>query len=284
MNVWDENLLFLNSYKYANIYHSLGSNWCVDALDSLGLEQNFVLVNLCADLGYYERDAYDALRSKYHPTFLLAHPDISKLRWNMAENHSHFKYATEDIDASEADITEKFKNADVIIDNKGAIWNVLCKPNPKKKLLKILKNYRKMMRSDKSVLLIDYYDACYLKFFCQFLTWGANNVDKRFRIIKTFGEESTYMLFKDLFGKKFLDTIVTPMHINKDDKDKPLSKKFDVAYITREKLDILIKKAEETSEKRYDTSGLRESFKIVGINAVAILATAFLWTFLIGEL
>lgn len=248
MNVWDENLLFLNSYKYANIYHSLGSNWCVDALDSLGLEQNFVLVNLCADLGYYERDAYDAL------------------------------------DASEADITEKFKNADVIIDNKGAIWNVLCKPNPKKKLLKILKNYRKMMRSDKSVLLIDYYDACYLKFFCQFLTWGANNVDKRFRIIKTFGEESTYMLFKDLFGKKFLDTIVTPMHINKDDKDKPLSKKFDVAYITREKLDILIKKAEETSEKRYDTSGLRESFKIVGINAVAILATAFLWTFLIGEL
>ena len=58
-------------YWYINTYNGLGSQWLIDGLKKLRLRSGFTFVNLSANYGDYEKDAFLSLEKSILLIFIL---------------------------------------------------------------------------------------------------------------------------------------------------------------------------------------------------------------------
>ena len=63
--------LYTEKHWYINTYNSLGSEWLINSLNRLNLPKGYVFVNLSANAGYYERDAYLVHKEEYNPRYYI---------------------------------------------------------------------------------------------------------------------------------------------------------------------------------------------------------------------
>lgn len=66
--------IYTNKFWYLNTYKSLGSHWLQESIEKLPLNrENYVLVNLSANAGYYEKEVYENHFKKFNnpPVFSI---------------------------------------------------------------------------------------------------------------------------------------------------------------------------------------------------------------------
>ena len=85
---------------------------------------NYTLVNLSANRGYYEWDAYNSHKS-YNPTYYLGDIIAEDLKDKKGEGDESFHYLEGNTDATKFDTSNLKEKADVIVDCKGALWHQL---------------------------------------------------------------------------------------------------------------------------------------------------------------
>lgn len=233
--------LYKDGFWYNNTYDSLGSDWLIDSLMKQNLRKNYVLVNLSANEGKYEEDAYKwSISNNFLPKYYIG--DLIGL--DLYKNKKDYKrFIFLHCDKDVYDIAPSYipKKADIIIDCKGAIWHSLSnKELEKQNLIKLLTNYKDLLRTDESIILIDYYKLPYIKYLINNVKYHFSNSNYKERQIKYFGERSTYECLQDLFGKHILNELIIPLHINKYNINYPLTRHMDTAVITKDNLIELI--------------------------------------------
>lgn len=221
-------------YWYINTYESLGSDWLIHSLEKLGLPDKFVFANFSANAGFYERDAYQNLKDKYNPKFFIGDILASRITQRPVGNFDNFIFVDGDNDISVIDISSlSIPKADVILDCKGALWHTLTGIKCKKKQLEnLLANYKKMLKNEQAILLIDFYKYPAFIYFNISFVWDFFKINKKRRVIKHFGERSTRHFLEVFFGKKFIKMHVQSLDVEKDVEGKPLAKYMNTAFIT----------------------------------------------------
>lgn len=223
--------LYSKSSWYMNNYISLGADWLIEALNQIELEKTFKLVNLSANAGYYERDAYIAMRGKgFSPEFILSDICAENLKDEPAVFDEKFMFKKENQDACNM-IEESFFDADVVIDNKGALWYSLL--GGRDRLLSLLTNYLKILKPG-GVLIIDkYLNNGFYYFFVRLQNLILN---RRKGKIKRVQERSTFELLTKRLGKKKINSIGKEIDVSKKDNEYPLAADLKVLVISRSEL------------------------------------------------
>ena len=158
--------IYVNQFWYSNTYYSLGSEWLRKSLERIPLSENYVFVNLSANAGYYEKDVYEKHKGSYNPTYYIGDIEASRLIDEKIESTEHFIYLKGDNNAAKMDVNIVPEKADVILDCKGALWHTIADKNTGiKELSQLLDNYVTLLKSDSSILLLDYYKISYVKYF-----------------------------------------------------------------------------------------------------------------------
>ena len=160
--------IYTNKFWYLNTYKSLGSHWLQESIEKLPLNrENYVLVNLSANAGYYEKEVYENHFRKYTPTYYIGDIVASKLINTKATTSRQFHYIEGDNNAITMQPSKIPDKANILIDCKGALWHTIAdKKSNKKQLLLLLENYSELLNNS-GVLLIDYYKINFIKFFFQ---------------------------------------------------------------------------------------------------------------------
>lgn len=231
---------------YINTYNALGCNWIISSIEKLNLKENYIFVNLSANAGYYERDAYKIHYRKYNPTYYIG--DIVASKLNVVKSFEQFNYIQGNNDAVTMDTSKIPNKADIIVDCKGALWHTLVdRKSGKKQLISLLENYCDLM-NDTGVLLIDFYEIEIIKFIFQKIQWKFKGNNKKITSIDCFGELSTYHYLTNLCGKKGIDKL---LNTKKEITAYPLASIMDTAYISKNDLEKLIEKIEKIPSWRF---------------------------------
>lgn len=229
---------YTKKYWYENTYNSLGSEWLIGSLNKLSELgklnlDNYTLVNLSANRGYYEWDAYNSHKS-YNPTYYLGDIIAEDLKDKKGEGDESFHYLEGNTDATKFDTSNLKEKADVIVDCKGALWYQLLECD-KKGITNLLSVYINLLNDD-GILLIDCYTEGKSEMIHNLYTWKKERYNTRKNItVSCFGENSTYFFLYKLYGHDFIDKINDKIQLNIS-SDKPLSPKMGTSYITKEGL------------------------------------------------
>lgn len=232
---------YTKKYWYENTYNSLGSEWLIGSLNKLSELgklnlDNYTLVNLSANRGYYEWDAYNSHKS-YNPTYYLGDIIAEDLKDKKGEGDESFHYLEGNTDATKFDTSNLKEKADVIVDCKGALWHQLLECD-KKGITNLLSVYINLLNDD-GILLIDCYTEGFKEMFHNLYTWKKEKYNTRKNItVSCFGENSTYFFLYQLYGHDFIDKINDQIQLNIS-SNKPLSSKMGTSYITKEGLKYL---------------------------------------------
>ena len=232
---------YTKKYWYENTYNSLGSEWLIGSLNKLSELgklnlDNYTLVNLSANRGYYEWDAYNSHKS-YNPTYYLGDIIAEDLKDKKGEGDESFHYLEGNTDATKFDTSNLKEKADVIVDCKGALWHQLleCDKNGITNLLSVYIN----LLNDDGILLIDCYTESLIEMIHNLHTWKKEKYNTRKNItVSCFGENSTYFFLYQLYGPDFINEINNPIKLNMI-SNKPLSSKMGTSYITKDDLKSL---------------------------------------------
>lgn len=223
------------------------------------LKNDFSFLSPSANIGKYESDTYDNLRKDgYNPIFYLGDLNSGKLKNKVKEREQFFWILGYEIEASEikfSDIKEdktvpiKF---DVILDCKGAIWHSLNSPrNDLKEVVKLLENYYNLLKTDDSILLIDYgipgfvrkmFDA-YIK-----LLRPSKKARKKKMNIHFMCEYTTYYYLYNYVEKIIKCTYFHPLKLKMKNNCKD---KFDMSYCTKSELRQYIEKLKKVYIKQF---------------------------------
>lgn len=248
-----------DTYWYTNNYNMLGYKWLYDALKKMHLKKDFSFLSPSANIGMYESDTFNALKNDdYDPIFYLSDLYNGKLKNKAKERENFFWILGDEVDASEIKISNiKEEKAvpikfDVILDCKGAIWHSLNSSEMElHDVIKLLKNYCNLLRTDESILLIDsgmpslvrkMFDM-YLKILCP-----SSRVRKKKINIHYMYEYTTYYYLFNYVEKfiqyKYFHSLM--LEINCNCKDK-----FDISSCTKTQLKQCIEKLEHIDAKQY---------------------------------
>ena len=208
---------YTKKYWYENTYNSLGSEWLIGSLNKLSELgklnlDNYTLVNLSANRGYYEWDAYNSHKS-YNPTYYLGDIIAEDLKDKKGEGDESFHYLEGNTDATKFDTSNLKEKADVIVDCKGALWHQLleCDKNGITNLLSVYIN----LLNDDGILLIDCYTESLIETIHNLHTWKEEKYNTRKNItVSCFGERSTYFFLYQLYGPDFINEINNPIKLN----------------------------------------------------------------------
>lgn len=267
-----------NSFWYLNTYKSLGSEWLIKSIESLKPPKKYVLVNLSANAGYYERDVYNEHFNQYAPIYYVGDIEASKLKDKKLGSFNQFNYIQGDNNAITMDVSIIPNKADILLDCKGALWHTIVnKKSSKEQLIKLLENYSNLL-NDSGVLLIDYYKLNYVKYFYQNLKWTFKRYNKKQTFIDCFGELSTYFYLVNLYGRKDIATLLKPLNVKKEIPYFPLSKGMDTAYISKKNLNKLIEITKNTAKWKFTFAKWKRIFKAVFF----LLVTITIFIFIIG--
>ncbi|MGO4954964.1 hypothetical protein [Ligilactobacillus ruminis] len=240
---------YTKKYWYENTYNSLGSEWLIGSLNKLSELgklnlDNYTLVNLSANRGYYEWDAYNSHKS-YNPTYYLGDIIAEDLKDKKGEGDESFHYLEGNTDATKFDTSNLKEKADVIVDCKGALWHQLLEYD-KNGITNLLSVYINLLNDD-GILLIDCYTESLIEMIHNLHTWKEEKYNTRKNItVSCFGENSTYFFLYQLNVPDFINEINNPIKLNMI-SNKPLSSKMGTSYITKEDLTSLILKNTELS-------------------------------------
>lgn len=229
---------YTKKYWYENTYNSLGSEWLIGSLNKLSELgklnlDNYTLVNLSANRGYYEWDAYNSHKS-YNPTYYLGDIIAEDLKDKKGEGDESFHYLEGNTDATKFDTSNLKEKADVIVDCKGALWHQLleCDKNGITNLLSVYIN----LLNDDGILLIDCYTESLIETIHNLHTWKEEKYNTRKNItVSCFGERSTYFFLYQLYGPDFINEINNPIKLNMI-SNEPLASKMGTSYISKEDL------------------------------------------------
>lgn len=276
-----EKNIYTNKFWYLNTYKSLGSHWLQESIEKLPLNrENYVLVNLSANAGYYEKEVYENHFKKYTPTYYIGDIVASKLINTKATTSRQFHYIEGDNNAITMQPSKIPDKANILIDCKGALWHTIAdKKSNKKQLLLLLENYSELLNNS-GVLLIDYYKINFIKFFFQNLKWTLKKYNDKPTFIDCFGELSTYAYLINLYGRKNIDTLLKPLNIKEDRPYFPLSKIMDTAYISKDNFEKLIEITKSTSELKFTFAKFKRLIKFVFL-CLATISVAFFIIFLL---
>ena len=151
---------------------------------------NYTLVNLSANRGYYEWDAYNSHKS-YNPTYYLGDIIAEDLKDKKGEGDESFHYLEGNTDATKFDTSNLKEKADVIVDCKGALWHQLLEYD-KNGITNLLSVYINLLNDD-GILLIDCYTESLIEMIHNLHTWKEKKYNTRKNItVSCFGENSTY--------------------------------------------------------------------------------------------
>ena len=178
-----------NEHWYRVTFEHLGDQWLFDTLTYLIedgiLPKNFTLASLSANLGFYEKKAYDELKKLgYDIEFYLG--DLEAQLEGRVSSYDKFYYSFIGKNASEV-VLPNNKKADVILDSKGALWYVI---KNKQDLIKLLKNYCNLLKDDDSILLIDRHKPSLLNI--------VSEATKKWGKLYHFSEFSNYTKFNSV--------------------------------------------------------------------------------------
>lgn len=153
---------------YINTYHALGHQWMLQAILQAGIKTGDVIVSPSANRGLYESDVLEDLeRMNIVPEFYLG--DLFKSDLDLVPSRDHFHWiAGNGCDAAKLKIALSGDHtlpdkADVILDIKGAVWHTIYDHIGDEDVLlhdlnTLLRTYVSLLRSDDSVLILDYYE------------------------------------------------------------------------------------------------------------------------------
>lgn len=226
--------LYTEGDWYDENYKLLGSDWLLNSLDKLNLKKNYILINLSANKGFYERDVFKIHKNIFNPIYYIGDLYVDYKEITDKINDERFYYLERN-DATERSIIDV--TGDVIIDTKGALWHTIDAASwPVKcikiKLKKLLTNYYNMMRNDDSVLLIDCYEVNTFKYIYHILVKKSRK--------KYFQEKSTYTYLRYFFGNRRVNKYIEKLNIRSCNEMHPLGKLYDTAIIDRKNLKYLI--------------------------------------------
>lgn len=271
--------MYSDGYWYKNTYNALGSMWLTKALELLDLPEGYRLGNFSANVGWYEKDAFDA--STKYPTYYISDINMEEIEKDIRPHNDNYKVISGNKDAK--DITLSMidnKPLDLIIDCKGALWYSLSlKHGGYKKLIKLLDTYYNLL-NENGVLLIDWYDN--KKWRLQNIIYhGIYHGNKKRTNLKYFGEASTKYYYEQLI-KEDANIDIWPMNLEKTDNPEwPLLKYMDVAVISKKevlKLINYIKANKIRIEKEYKTAPLKHDIKLVMIGVfLGIILSVFIY-------
>lgn len=253
---------YTKKYWYENTYNSLGSEWLIGSLNKLSELgklnlDNYTLVNLSANRGYYEWDAYNSHKS-YNPTYYLGDIIAEDLKDKKGEGDESFHYLEGNTDATKFDTSNLKEKADVIVDCKGALWYQLLECD-KKGITNLLSVYINLLNDD-GILLIDCYTESLIERIHNLHTWKKEKYNTRKNItVSCFGENSTYFFLCQLYSPDFINEINNPIKLNMI-SNEPLSSKMGTSYITKEDLKRLISKNKDLSRCHFKL--VKKIFKI----------------------
>ena len=263
INVKVENKFSINygndAFWYKNTYDMLGSKWLFEALHKLNLKKDFSFLSPSANCGWYEREAYDSLRSEgYAPAFYVGDMASGELQ-NKAEASEKFIWISgEGIDAAKIQVAPRGKGTiptyvDVILDCKGAIWHTIN--NDKKdlnQLIELLENYYNLLIEDNSVLLIDYdmpslrrrIGTIYIEVY-----YTLRNIRRKKVKMQYMAEFTTAFYLYKYIGEKMTENAFKPMCLGFE-KDG-FKDNFDLAFCTKTNLRKYIDELKTVSNKLY---------------------------------
>lgn len=230
-------------YWYINTYKATGSDWLIKSLEQLNLSSDFTLLNLSANAGFYERDAYNYFdEHNFHPTFI-----IDDVQTGFVDETAHadenFIYLNRHYDLITSDLSNCGLCGDVILDSKGALWYAAgSKIDRKRKTLQVLHNYSCLMKKEDSMLLIDYdtfssfFFVFFLDLYCVLSGMKKRQKDKPITLPC---ELSTYQVLERGFGKNIRQYFQF-LEIAEESERFPLQKYRNIMYITKKNLSSLI--------------------------------------------
>lgn len=242
---------------YENTYDMLGWEWLYDVLrNKLELDRTFSFLSPSANIGKYEKNAYNALiKEGFDPIFYLGDLNGKDLEDKVEEETKLFWISGNGTNASEIKIASTGDGTipvkvDVILDCKGAIWHCLNDDNEINSIIKLLKNYCNLLKNDNSKLLIDCSIPSFIREIMDpFIKLFYPNRKIRSKKLKMhyFSEfTSFYYLTKYIKKEKEL---FHPLQLKI--KKKNLKDNFDIAYSTKKELVKYVEKIEQISQEVY---------------------------------
>ena len=234
-------------YWYKLTFEHLGDEWLFDTLNRLikchVLPQNFTFASLSANVGLYEKKAYDELsKLGYNVEFYLG--DKEKIE-NHIESYDKFFYELVEEDAAKV-ILPNNRKVDIILDSKGALWYAIKKRDD---LINLLKNYHTLLKNDNSILLIDRHNPSYKNLISEF----TKNKGK----LLHFAELSNYTKLNSILKCVGLNNIGTYADLTQNNPNKLLTKYLKTHYYTKKEIEKIIKELENTSRFKYQLYSLK---------------------------
>lgn len=231
-----------NEHWYRATFEHLGDQWLFDTLTYLIedgiLPKNFTLASLSANLGFYEKKAYDELKKLgYDIEFYLG--DLEAQLEGRVSSYDKFYYSFIGKNASEV-VLPNNKKADVILDSKGALWYVI---KNKQDLIKLLKNYCNLLKDDDSILLIDRHKPSLLNI--------VSEATKKWGKLYHFSEFSNYTKFNSVLKFIAPENMGKSFDAVKENPNKLLTKYLKTHYYTKKELYSIISNLEEVSNFKY---------------------------------
>jgi len=245
--------LYTKKNWYKNTYQSLGSEWLIKTLYQLDLPKGYVFVNVSANAGYYEKDAYEAHKEEYQPRYYIGDLYASSLTDKKVDSYEDFKYLDGDNDAACMDVSIIPDKADVVLDCKGALWYCL-RSGSKKSLISLIDNYISLLKDDKSILVLDYYKyKTKITEIKNELLWiFVLQGNRRSKMkIQSFGECSTYKLLSKFIAESKIDELFTYLNVCSYEEEKPLAAIMNTMFIRRCDLVELKKLLQSLSGAKY---------------------------------
>lgn len=254
---------YTSSYWYQNNCYSLGSQWLIRSIEKLDIKQNYVLVSLSANAGYYEKEVYEKHAGSYNPTYYIGDRSASTLKDPKVESFDQFYYIQGDNDVVTMDITIIPVKADILLDTKGALWYALQgSSSSKEQLIQLLEQYSQLLNNS-GILLLDFYYTHPVKYYFQKLYWNYKKPNKKPTILKCFGELSTYYYLVNLYGRKTINTLLKPLNIRENLPNYPLSKRMNTAYLSKNDLQYLIEITEHIPQWKFVLSKVKMKIEYV---------------------
>lgn len=195
-------------YEYN--YQSIGSDWLIQALDTVIKDMDHVtFISVSANKGSYEEDAFQELSKKYKGRLNFVLSDLGGKEFYRDKEEQHMNsnwllYEKSDMPAEKLTYQHE---VDIILDNKGAVWAKLNRGDilqRKRRTISLLEKYIGYLRNDESILLIDCYDVKplqLLRSLCnplKYKLFRGSIMNKRFR---DYEEKSTFYYMKKTFKK-----------------------------------------------------------------------------------
>lgn len=233
---------------YENTYNSLGSKWLINSLKKLKLTRNYVLVNLSANAGYYERDAYEyEINNGRNPTYYLSDlygDELANPRASVKVSPTGFIQISGNNNACDFDVSRIKQQADVVVDIKGAMWYMFRENQDISKIKVLIEKYLSILSED-GVFLTDAYVGLAIRGqFERLLGFKGKKKSKLYN----FGEASTLHTLRKALGEN-ISSDIKLLNVSEVDSNYPLAKYMNVTVLSKNDLIDIQKALEELNDR-----------------------------------